>query len=114
MRYVAILILVITLAYSVLEMNKISSIIKSEEFKQLNSSTKQKVVSIIKGFWKNAIIIISLTVGFVFIMISQFMGTHNYENIVSIITVCYCLISCFIIMMNSKNSRNKIKEFINC
>ena len=104
MVILAIVILVGTFIYGVLEMNKSSKKISKESMRELKSSERTTVVAIVKGYWKVAMILLAIVICFMFIMISQLIGkTVEHSNVVSIIAICYSIVAVIVLMSKKKN-----------
>lgn len=112
MILIAVLALVIGCIFSIYEMIDSNKLINKEWFKSLERNNKIKATTILKSFWKKNIILIALMIGALLILISTCTDEGNrYENIISIVSVIFAILSIVISAWSRKEYNSKINEF---
>ena len=112
MKITAILALVIGCIFSIYEMIDSNKLISKEWFKGLDRNNKIKATTVLKSFWKRNILLIALMIGMLLILLSTFSGERNrYENIISIVSMIFAILSISIIVWSRKVYDDKINEF---
>lgn len=112
MEIVSIIILSLICAFSVSTMINAKKVINESWYKVLDTEGKMKVIAVIKEFWRNNIILISIMIGEILIMVSTFMGRSvSYSSQLSIVVIILGVIAFIVIIKSRKSYYKKIAEF---
>ena len=108
MKILNILVLIAVFVFGIFQMQKSSSILKTDWFKSLSYNEKLETTSKVKGNWKTSIILLAILVCEMLILISSFIGkTHYYENIINIsILIVSGVVAIFLVNNNQKLSKD--------